>query len=185
MCLIISKKEWGFKVNRHKKAGIPLDVRLRNYGSEDESETFHAMQQSLFLMAERLLDQDNGACSIIQDYLHWVSPIGSQLQVVCNPDFDKEDLQVSLSSTANVMTVWDFDGMGVAELNDLKKEIDDWLENPAFCFADQDKLDEAALTYQDEEVIAETKAFLKSIEEKERLDHQIKANQETDQSLNF
>lgn len=163
-------------MNKYKKAGIPLNTELVDYGTPDENEAFHAMQKSVLLLAEQLLSQEDGAIASIQGRAHWVSPIGNLLYVINSPEIYENDGEVQSSDDMEITTVFDIDGIDVDDILDYKKEIDDWLESPVFYFADQDKLDKAALTYQGEEEIVKTKAFINAIMESQALEGNIVSN---------
>lgn len=173
-------------VNRYRELGLSVDRSLRNYSThEDEQKAFESMQESLILLGEKLLSQEDGACADIADEIHWVSPVRNKLIVNSSPEMAVIDGGIDIPPSPDRWTAWDFGGIGVEEIMSYKKSIDRWLENPAFYFADQDRLDSVALCYADDEKITETKAFIQAVSESKALDAHIVDSNDPSERIGF
>lgn len=173
-------------VNRYKNLGLSVDRSLRNYSTrKSEQKAFEAMQQSVILLGEQLLGQPDGACADINGEMHWLSIIGDKLLVLASFDVQNRGVFVEIPENADGVSVWDFRSMKAKDSLGYKKEIDEWLENPTFCFADQDYLNKAALAKRDYTVINETNAFIKAITEAKELDANIQSSATDKQEFSF
>lgn len=173
-------------MNRYKKAGFTLNTQLRSYSTmEGDQALFENMQKVGFKVAEKLLDQPDGAYAVIYGVVHWVSPIGKELELFSSPNITIDDGDELFDNDTTILTAWELDVSDSSELPVYTKEMLGWLKNPVYCYADQDMFDEAALLSQPEEIAEYTREIIVSIKERQALDGVIDDNQDDQQEVRF
>lgn len=173
-------------MNRYKKAGFTLNTQMRSYSTmEDDQALFENMQKAGLKVAEKLLEQPDGAYAVIYGVVHWVSPIGKEMELFSSPDITIDDGEVLFDDDTTILTVWELDVSDSSELPVYTKEMLDWLKNPVYCHADQDMFDEAALLRQPEEIAEHTREIIASLKEYQTLDGVIDDNQDDQQEVRF
>lgn len=177
-------------VNRYKKAGVPLNMALRAYSTITEvQDAFVAMQKAGQQVAEQLLNQSDGAYTIIYGLAHWVSPIGKQLELVVTQHVNSETHKITIDMN-NLRkyvtdTVWDIEDISIEMLNGYSQAMKSWLASPTYYFADQDMLDKAALAQCLDTVVEETKAMSQAIKESLALENHIIQDNKAQSAMQF
>lgn len=172
--------------NRYKKANLSLDTEIVYDYDDKLDDAVEILQKTGFLVAEKLLEQPDGAYAVIHEHAHWVSPSGSKLKLFSTPDIDLDSGKLTYPDKLEVFMLWLVGSLGLDAVNRYDKAMREWLENPVFEFIDQDYLDEAVLEDQDDyRVIKETKVLIQMVKETQILDQQIQDTDATLESIKF
>lgn len=146
---------------------------------------YTALRETGLKVAEKLLDQPDGAYAIIYDYAHWVSPIGNKLELIYSPDLDLETgvLHIDRGYFDEMRSYLSFDYDPYSLENDTnetlikyEKAMQEWLTSPVYRFFDQDILDKVSLTGCIDEIVTETQTMIQSLKENMELEKHIANN---------
>lgn len=163
-------------INRYKKANVPLDTVLRGYYAGEMESLVTVLQKVSLLVAEKLLNQPDGAYAVIYGHAHWVSPVGSLLRILSSPELNGETGLMDYLETRNAFPIWTVGSLDIADVQEYIEEMKKWPEEPTFYFIDQDYLDKCALEDQGNDVIQETLSLIQAVKESKILEGHIMAD---------
>lgn len=172
-------------MNRYVKAGLNFDDSLKLNQPEDHTAEFEEMRKLIVSVAERLLAQDDGVYAVINNYPHWISPIRDRLELI----FGEGKINNGVLKISGLNAAWKaLDFRSANDMNDFvyyKQDIERWLANPVYYFADQDDLDDCALGNESMETAHYTRQIIQAIKELQALNNAIVAGSDSHQVIVF
>jgi hypothetical protein len=112
---------------------MELNRELTKYSTyKAEQAAYEAMQMSAFKVADALIKKGNGSYAEISGSYWWVSPVDNKLEIVSAPDDSFSDPESS-----SVFLASGFDGLAADDLDNIRQNLDIWLDNPTFLTGNQ------------------------------------------------